>query len=95
MLARHIGGGGTGRIKAALARCLIQSATTGGMLYAEALLIHRVTTLRSHSSCSAKAETVQPRSVMQFRSCLGSMAEADARRGRTKASYEPFTLGDK
>ena len=94
MLARHIVGGGTGSSKAALARCLIHSATSGGMLYSEVPFIHCVTRPRSHSSWSAKVAEVQPSTVMQLRSCVGSIAEANARRGRVETSYELFSLDD-
>lgn len=92
MLARHIVGGGAGNSKAALARCLIHSATTDGMLYSEVPLIHCLTRPRSHSSWSAKVAAVQPSTVMQLCNCVGSIAGADARRDRIEASYELFTL---
>ena len=84
MPLRHIVGGGTGSSKAALARCLIHSATTGGMLYSEVPFIQCVTRLRSHSSWSAKVAAVHPSTVMQLRSCVVSIAGANARRGRVE-----------
>ncbi len=85
-VARHTIGGGAGRAMAALARCLIHSATTGGTPPDEVPLTQRVTTLRSHPSCSANVEAVQPKSAMQARSCCDLMEVADTRQNRTKAS---------
>ena len=47
------------------ARRVIHSATVGGMPSGEVPFIHRLTTARSQSRCSAKAEAVQPRASMQ------------------------------
>ena len=85
-VARHTTGGGAGSIMAALARCLIHSAAAGDTPPGEVLLIQRVTTLRSHPSCFARVEAVQPRSAMQARSCCDLMAGADTRQNRAKAS---------
>ena len=82
MLARHTAGGGAGSIMAASARSMIHSATAGGTSVCDVPFIHRATMMRSHSSCAAKVEAVQPSWSMQSRRCRGSMADADARQGR-------------
>ncbi len=82
-LARHTAGGGAGSVMAASARRVIHSATACGTSVCAVPFNHRVTTMRSHSSCAAKVAAVQPSRFMQSRSCCGPMARTNARRSRT------------
>ncbi len=57
-LARHTASAGTGSLVAAPAHRVIHSATARGTPSGDVPFIHRFTTVRSHSSCSAKTEAV-------------------------------------
>ncbi len=58
---------------AASARRVIQSATAGGMPFADVPLIHCTTTARPHPSWSAKVEAVHPNNAMHSLICVGPM----------------------